>query len=388
MLRRCLPSVPRAASGAARALAGGSRRRPGAGGGGRGSRSRARWASPAAGPGRGSDLDQDRDRDRDGPPPPPPPPRDGATAPLAASLVASLPPGLRPYAHLARLDRPVGSLLLLWPCAWSTALAAPPGCLPDGDLLALFAAGSLVMRGAGCTINDMWDAGFDREVERTRDRPLASGAVTHRQAGAFLAAQLAAGLGVLCSLPHLEYTFLVGAASLPLVAVYPLMKRVTDYPQVVLGLTFNWGTMVGWAAVHGSIDWGVVGPLYGAGVAWTLVYDTLYAHQDKADDARLGLKSTALTFGDGGTRTALYGLTAAALAGWGAAGWACGVAASPLYCGGCAAAAAHLVWQVRTADLDDPANLAERFRSNNQVGALVFASCVAGNLAMAPVLPA
>ena len=156
------------------------------------------------------------------------------------------------------------------------------------------------------------------------------------------------------------------------------MKRYTNWPQLVLGMTFNWGALVGWASVHGDIDWTVIGPLYASGIAWTLVYDTLYAHQDKVDDSKLGLKSTALHFADN-TKPILHGFSALAAVNWMAAGYALGLT-SPLYYGGCAAAYSHLAWQVHTADLDDPSNLAERFKSNNQVGALVFATCVAGNL--------
>jgi 4-hydroxybenzoate polyprenyltransferase len=282
---------------------------------------------------------------------------------------------------LARLDKPIGTMLLLWPCCWSTALAAPAGCLPDAKLLALFATGSFVMRGAGCTINDMWDADFDKSVTRTKSRPLASGELTQGKALGFLAAQLTTGLSVLLSLPHTSYTFQVGAASLPLVVAYPLMKRYTNWPQLVLGMTFNWGALIGWASVHGSIDWTVIGPLYVSGIAWTLVYDTIYAHQDKVDDSKLGLKSTALYFGEN-TKPILHGFSALAAVNWMVAGCALGLT-SPLYYGGCAAAYSHLAWQVHTADLDDPSNLAERFKSNNRVGAIVFATCVVGNLAAA-----
>ena len=316
------------------------------------------------------------------PSPSPPPPSTDDTAQSddpPSPLVDPLPGSLQPYARLARLDKPIGTMLLLWPCCWSTALAAPAGCLPDARLLALFATGSFVMRGAGCTINDMWDADFDKSVARTKTRPLASGELAHTQAMGFLTAQLAAGLGVLLSLPHTSYTFQVGAASLPLVVAYPLMKRYTNWPQLVLGMTFNWGALVGWASVHGSIDWAVIGPLYCGGIAWTLVYDTLYAHQDKIDDSKLGLKSTALHFAEN-TKPILHGFSALAAANWMAAGYALGFT-SPLYYGGCAAAYSHLVWQVRTADLDDPSNLAERFKSNNIVGATMFATCVVGNLA-------
>lgn len=190
------------------------------------------------------------------------------------------------------------------------------------------------------------------------------------------------GLAVLVSLPHLEYCFWLGVASLPLVGVYPLMKRVMNYPQLVLGLTFNWGAFMGWAATHGSLGgggWGVVLPLYAGGVAWTLVYDTLYAHQDKEDDAKLGLRSTALTFGEGGTKPVLLVCSGAAVASWMLAGYNVGYT-GPWYYGGCSLAGAHLVWQIVTADLGDSENLARRFRSNGVVGGLIFGSCVAGNL--------
>jgi len=161
------------------------------------------------------------------------------------------------------------------------------------------------------------------------------------------------------------------------------MKRITDYPQVVLGLTFNWGAFMGWAAMHGSLGacggLGVVLPLYGGGVAWTLVYDTLYAHQDKEDDKKLGLRSTALTFGEGGTKPVLLGCSGVAVGCWMLAGWNVGYL-GPWYYGGCGLAGAHLVWQVVTADLGDTDNLARRFRSNNVVGAVIFGSCVVGNL--------
>lgn len=295
--------------------------------------------------------------------------------------ISYLPESLQPYAHLSRLDKPIGTYLLLHPCMWSTTLAAPLGTLPDLKLCALFATGSLVMRGAGCTINDMWDAKFDREVERTRSRPLASGVLNYRQATAWLALQLTAGLGVLVSLPNVEQCFMWGVASLPLVAIYPLMKRYTDYPQLILGMTFNWGAIMGWVAVRGEVDWTVVGPLYASAVAWTLVYDTLYAHQDKNDDAKLGLKSTALTFGES-TRPILSALTAAIWAGWMTAGYNCGYGTlweAPYYYVGCSLAAAHLLWQVRSADLNNAQNLAYRFRSNNMVGWIMFGSCALGN---------
>ena len=235
-----------------------------------------------------------------------------------------LPTKLQPYARLARMDKPIGTWLLLWPCFWSTALAAPAGQLPDPYLLGLFTAGAFIMRGAGCTINDMWDQDFDKRVTRTASRPLAKGDLTQTQALAFLAVQLATGLGVLVSLPNTMYSFVWGASSLPLVVVYPLMKRYTNWPQLVLGLTFNWGAWMGWAATHGSMDYSVIGPLYLSGVTWTLVYDTIYANQDKADDTRLGLKSTALTFGSDEARhkQILHGFAALTGMQWLLAGYA------------------------------------------------------------------
>jgi 4-hydroxybenzoate polyprenyltransferase len=161
------------------------------------------------------------------------------------------------------------------------------------------------------------------------------------------------------------------------------MKRYTNYPQLVLGLTFNWGAIMGWVAVHGAIDWSVVGPLYGSGVAWTLVYDTLYAHQDKGDDAKLGLKSTALTFGEHGTKPILTACAVVAWGGWTMAGYNCGLGnlmEAPYYYAGVSAAGAHLLWQIHSADLNDVENLAYRFRSNNVVGWIVFGSCIAGNI--------
>ncbi|KAI2508869.1 UbiA prenyltransferase family [Fragilaria crotonensis] len=298
--------------------------------------------------------------------------------PIATWVDRILPSSFLPYARLARIDRPIGTWLLLWPCWWSTALAASPGTLPDVSLLALFGIGAFVMRGAGCTINDMLDVDLDARVARTANRPLASGELTTNQALAFLALQLTTGLGVLVSLPHTVYCFQLGVASLPLVAAYPLMKRFTNYPQAVLGLTFNWGAIMGYAAVHGSLDYAVVLPLYASGVAWTMVYDTLYAHQDKVDDAALGIKSTALTFAHQ-TKPILHGFALASYTSWLLAGHAADVSSLAFY-SGITGAYGHLVWQIQTADLDNPQNLAERFRSNHTVGAIVFGSIVLGNL--------
>lgn len=318
------------------------------------------------------------------------PSRDNVKSANSDAYMNLLPGSIKPYAKLARIDKPIGTMLLLWPCLWSTAIASSPTLLdqPDmaplviGDpkLIALFTAGSFIMRGAGCTINDMWDAKFDKAVERTATRPLASGELSYFEAGTFLGLQLTGGLAVLLSLPHLEYCFWLGASSLPLVVAYPLMKRYTNWPQLVLGMTFNWGALMGWAATHGELDWNalkVVLPLYAGGVAWTVVYDTLYAHQDKKDDAKLGLKSTALHFGER-TKPILYSFATLASGSWMLSGINVGFT-EPYYFLGCGLAGAHLFRQILTADLDDSKNLADRFKSNNQVGGLLFMSCVAGN---------
>ncbi|CAD6579696.1 MAG: Para-hydroxybenzoate--polyprenyltransferase, mitochondrial precursor (PHB:polyprenyltransferase), partial [Tremellales sp. Tagirdzhanova-0007] len=160
--------------------------------------------------------------------------------------------------------------------------------------ISLFALGAVIMRGAGCTINDMWDRRLDSAVERTKTRPLARGDVSQLGALTLVGAQLAMGLGVLTQLNW--YSIVLGASSLSIVVIYPLMKRITYYPQIVLGLAFNWGSLLGWSAVAGSVDWPIVAPMYFGGVAWCIMYDTIYAHQDKKDDILVGVKSTALRF--------------------------------------------------------------------------------------------
>lgn len=171
----------------------------------------------------------------------------------------------------------LGTWLLFWPCGWSVALSASPGCLPDLATLAIFASGAFIMRGAGCTINDMWDKEIDAKVARTRDRPLVSGGITRWDAFGFLGIQLSTGLLLLLELNL--YSIMLGACSLGLVIIYPLMKRVTHWPQLILGMTFNWGALLGWSATQGSIMWSACLPLYVAGICWTIVYDTIYAHQ-------------------------------------------------------------------------------------------------------------
>jgi 4-hydroxybenzoate polyprenyltransferase len=280
--------------------------------------------------------------------------------------------GARPYLRLARLDRPIGTWLLLLPCWWATAMASPGW--PDPWFMALFAVGALVMRGAGCTINDIADRDIDKKVARTADRPITSGQVSVVQALAFLALQLGIGLAVL--LQFNTYTVILGASSLALVALYPFAKRVTYWPQFVLGLTFNWGALVGWAAVTGRLEAPAV-LLYAAGLLWTMGYDTIYAHQDKEDDVLVGVKSTALKFGDatGPWLAAFYGGTITLLA-------AAGIHAAlhPVYFAGLAVAALHLTWQVRSLDLDDAKVCLARFKSNRDFGLIVLAAIIAGRL--------
>lgn len=203
-----------------------------------------------------------------------------------------LPSFLQPYAQLMRLDRPIGTWLLLLPCWWSVALAGPR--MPNLWLMFLLAVGAIIMRGAGCVVNDLYDRDLDSQVERTAMRPLASGVVKPWQAVIFLILLLTLGLGVLLLLNNIAIQ--TSAFSLLLIVTYPLMKRITWWPQLFLGFTFNWGALVGWVAEAGHFDrpayW-----LYAAGIFWTLAYDTIYAHQDKQDDARIGIKSTALLFG-------------------------------------------------------------------------------------------
>src|SRR5262249_12147565 len=214
-----------------------------------------------------------------------------------------VPASLRPYCRLARLDRPIPIWFLLLPGWGSIARAAPAGGIPSIRLLILFAIGAVVMRGAGCTINDMADRDFDRRVVRTAGRPIASGAISMPRAVIFLALQLLLGLVILLQLSPLAIT--LGVASLALIVTYPFMKRVTYWPQAFLGLTFNWGALMGYAAATDRLDRAPL-LLYAAGIAWTLVYDTIYAHQDKEDDALIGVRSTALKFGAASRRWLVF----------------------------------------------------------------------------------
>ncbi|PFH52535.1 hypothetical protein AMATHDRAFT_139617 [Amanita thiersii Skay4041] len=235
------------------------------------------------------------------------------TIPHSPTWVDRLPKNVAPYLYLTRIDKPIGTLLLFYPCAWSITMASYAHQLPYTvplTYLGLFGLGALVMRGAGCTINDMWDKNLDKVVARTKNRPLARGDIGRKGAVVFLGAQLTVGLGVLLQLNW--YSILLGASSLSIVTIYPLMKRITHWPQAVLGLAFNWGALLGWSAVTGAVDWAVCLPLYAGGVCWTLVYDSIYAHQDKGDDVSAGIRSTALLFGSH-TGPILSGLSLSAM---------------------------------------------------------------------------
>ncbi|GAU96932.1 hypothetical protein RvY_08299 [Ramazzottius varieornatus] len=293
----------------------------------------------------------------------------------AKDLVVRSPKPLQPYLRLIRADKPAGIWLLYWPCAWSIALAAQPGCLPDLKMLALFGAGAFLMRGAGCIINDMWDRDFDGKVERTRARPLASGEIDFRSALVWLAGQL--GLSLLVLLQFNWYSIVLGASSLGLVLTYPFFKRVTYFPQVVLGLAFNWGALLGYAAVRGYLDPFVAIPLYLSGVCWTMVYDTIYAHQDKVDDALVGIKSTALKFGER-TPTILWEFSAAMLCGLGCSGYMAGMA-WPFYVG-LGGVGGHLLYQSFVTNFNDPIDCWNKFKSNHYLGALIFFSILLGNV--------
>ncbi len=283
-----------------------------------------------------------------------------------------LPLRIRPYARLARLDRPIGTWLLLFPGWWGIALASPHW--PHPTLLALFALGAIVMRGAGCTLNDIADRHYDAKVARTRLRPLPSGAVSVPRAVAFLLLQLALGATVLLSLNRAS--ILLGIAVLGLIGTYPFMKRITYWPQVFLGLNFNWGALIGWTAVVGAIGRPAL-LLYLGGVFWTIGYDTIYAHQDKADDALIGVKSSALVLGEH-TRPWLFVFYAAAVLLWGMAARTAGLGG--WFWAGLAAAALQLCWQAIRVDIDQPADCLAKFRSNRAVGWLVLAGIVAGHV--------
>lgn len=269
-----------------------------------------------------------------------------------------------------RLHQPTGILLLLWPGWWSIALAAPEGSPPDVFLLGIFALGAIIMRSAGCIVNDWWDRDFDRKVTRTKTRPLATGEISTRQAALLLIILLTLGLVLLLQLNGL--TQVLGVLSLVPVALYPLMKRWISWPQAFLGLTFNWGALMGGTAVTGEFGWPMLW-LYLSGWCWTMAYDTIYALQDKEDDVKAGVKSTAVSFGAGVkmwvlaffTLTLLALMVAGALSGRGAC-----------YFAGLAVMGLLFLLQLHTLTPDTPSNAMAKFNLNGIAGAVVFAGIV------------
>jgi 4-hydroxybenzoate polyprenyltransferase len=284
--------------------------------------------------------------------------------------VARLPRALRPYARLARLDRPIGTWLLLFPCWWGLALAGSH----DPRLYLLFGLGAVLMRGAGCTLNDIADRDYDRRVARTATRPLAAREISVVQAIGFMGLLLALSCAILLSLDRAAIA--LGCLVLVLVAIYPFMKRITWWPQFFLGLAFNWGALMGYAAARGTIELPAA-LLYAGGIAWTLGYDTIYAHQDKEDDARIGIKSSARRLGDQSKpwiagfymTMIIFTAMAGATAGFGGLLWVA-----------LALAAGHFVWQVRAVALDRPDSCLAVFKANVVVGWLVLAGLLADRL--------
>jgi 4-hydroxybenzoate polyprenyltransferase len=287
------------------------------------------------------------------------------------------PPPSRPYLRLARIDRPIGWWLLLLPCWWSTALAAIAAGkpFPNPWHLALFLIGAVAMRGAGSTYNDIVDRDLDAKVARTRNRPLPSGQVTVRQATAFLIAEALVGLAVLMQFN--PFAIVLGLASLAVVAVYPFMKRVTSMPQLVLGVAFAWGGLMGWAAAFGRLDAPAV-LVYAAAIAWTIGYDTIYALQDLEDDPVAGIKSSARLFG----RKAAMGVGLCYIAAVSLAVAALVlVKAGPVAYAGASLFALHLARQVRRIDIADAAGALGLFRSNRDAGLILFAGLALDALA-------
>lgn len=289
----------------------------------------------------------------------------------AGGWVARLPPALRPYALLARLDRPIGAWLLLLPGLWAIALAAPDW--REGARLALlFGVGAVLTRGAGCVVNDLWDRDLDRQVTRTRGRPLAAGTVSRLQAFGFLAVLGTASLLILFQLNGVAV--LVGLLSAVPVVLYPLAKRVTDFPQAALGLTFSWGALLGHAAATGTLP-AAAWLLYAAAFCWTLGYDTIYAHQDRDDDTQIGIRSTARHFG-AGTR-AFLGWCYAAMAALLVAAGALGGLGIGFYVA-LAVPAWLLTRQLWRLDIHDPARCLALFQANREVGLAVAAAILLG----------
>jgi 4-hydroxybenzoate polyprenyltransferase len=287
--------------------------------------------------------------------------------------VGRLPASWVPYVHLARLDRPIGAWLLFLPGLWSILLARV-GAGRSLWLIALFGAGAVLLRGAGCVVNDLWDRDMDRKVTRTAGRPLASGAVSVPAARVFLAVLLGLGLGILLCLDRLAQ--ILGVASLLLVVTYPLAKRVTWWPQLMLGVTFGWGAPMGYAAAAGRLG-SDTAVLYAAAIVWILGYDTIYAHQDREDDALVGVRSTARLFA-ARTRPFLAACYAATLVLLALAGWLAGL--SWQFDLTLLLPAALLAWQVRRIDIDDPGLCLRLFKLNRETGLAAALAILIGRL--------
>ena len=294
----------------------------------------------------------------------------GRVADATGNWVDSLAPSYtRPYLRLARLDRPIGSWLLLMPCWWSVGLAGMHNDrLPSLWHIVLFFIGAFAMRGAGCTWNDLVDRDLDGRVERTRSRPIPSGQVTISQATMFMVAQALVGFLVLIQFNR--FTVATGIASLLVVVIYPFMKRITYWPQIFLGLAFSWGALMGWPAAFGRLDWPAI-VLYVGSILWVIGYDTIYAHQDRDDDLLIGIKSTALLFGER-TPTMLATFYAGAIVLIAAAGFMAG--GGIFFTIGIIGFAAHLAWQVSRLDIDDPVHCLALFKSNRDAGLILFAA--------------
>jgi 4-hydroxybenzoate polyprenyltransferase len=296
----------------------------------------------------------------------------GRVADSTGNWVDSLAPSwLRPYLRLARLDRPIGSWLLLVPCWWSLGLAGiQAGHVVSIWHVVLFFIGAFAMRGAGCTWNDIVDRDLDAMVERTRSRPIPSGQVSVQAAAGFLVAQALIGLLVL--LQFNGFTIATGIASLAIVAIYPFMKRITYWPQIVLGLAFSWGALMGWPATFARLDWPAL-VLYAGSIAWVIGYDTIYAHQDREDDALIGIGSTAILFGEN-TKPLLAVFYTLAVALMAVAGW--GAGAGLVFSIGLFAFAAQLSWQISRFRIGDPDLCLRLFKSNRDAGLILFAAMV------------
>jgi len=292
----------------------------------------------------------------------------GRVADATGNWVDGLAPAsTRPYLRLARLDRPIGSWLLLMPCWWSVGLAGMRADhFPNVWHIVLFFIGAFAMRGAGCTWNDLVDRDLDGLVERTRSRPIPSGQVTVLQATVFMLAQALVGFLVLIQFNR--FTVICGIASLLVVAIYPFMKRFTYWPQIGLGLAFSWGALMGWPAAFGQLDTPAL-VLYAGSICWVIGYDTIYAHQDREDDALIGIKSTALLFGQN-TAPMLASFYAGAVVLIAAAGLMAG--GGFIFILGIIAFAAHLAWQVLRLDVNDPAHCLTQFKSNRDAGLILF----------------